>query len=744
MHDLILRRRGSFFIVLFIALLAPLLFASAAPENTPGVDRLTAVGKLWVTVRYFHPYLAYQNIDWDKAFCDTLPAIRQAKTPEEYTAALQRMLDPLHDPATHTFIVKRESTAERPGETLHVEQRANGTVIVSAVPADSSKTPGEEAQAKSLRDAIDHASTIVFDLRASNLLSSILEDPAIAGGLTATALDLPGERRWVHNGLKPYRGTSGGTYYSAFLVKSGEPLAGTPNLPDRHVSFLLGEGSRLPSIGSALWLAGKAAVLSESDHMVTDNPQTVSIPMGDNVEAVVRLSEPLTAEGKTFPAPTIVSPNGSLDSAVRAAQHPVAQQAGRVLPLLPMEPVDKAYMDSPYPSVELRILAACKIWGAFRYFYAYRDLMDEDWDADFAEFLPRFEEAKNTREYNLALSEMVVRVDDSHATVESEDLSAYFGAAPLPLRLRLIEKKPVVTRVLDEAKAAGIAPGDIVVKIDDQDAIERANIGAKYVSASTRAWLGERVMERLLNGPENSAVTLTLRIAGGQEKQVKLKRSEAYFERLAAERDGDVLRLLPGGIGYADLDRLSRDQVDPMFEKFHDAKAIILDLRGRASAGVEVAGRLARETGLSGAIVNGPLTLRPDLPADESLTQSASYFFVQTFPKSVKPRYDGKTVILVDERTIGPSERAGLFFESADNPAFIGSPSAGAISDLSNFVIPGGIVIGLSGRDIRHGNSGQIQRLGFQPSVVAGPTINGIRKGNDEVLDKAIEYVSAQ
>jgi hypothetical protein len=74
----------------------------------------------------------------------------------------------------------------------------------------------------------------------------------------------------------------------------------------------------------------------------------------------------------------------------------------------------------------------------------------------------------------------------------------------------------------------------------------------------------------------------------------------------------------------------------------------------------------------------------------------------------------------------------------------VGSPSAGAISDETNFVVPGGIVIGLSGRDVRHGNSGQLQRLGIQPAVAVMPTINGIRRGKDEVLEKALEYVAAQ
>jgi C-terminal processing protease CtpA/Prc len=428
-----------------------------------------------------------------------------------------------------------------------------------------------------------------------------------------------------------------------------------------------------------------------------------------------------------------------------AAQNPPVPQSVQALPPFPIESPDKAYADQPYPSDELRMLSATKIWGAFHYFFAYKDLMDEDWDEDFAQFLPRFEAAKSARDYDLAVSEMVVRVDDSHASVDSDTLTAYFGEAPPPLRLRLIEKKPMVTRVLDEAKAAGIVPGDIIIDVDHNDTVERANIQAKYVSASTRAWLGDRIMQRLLNGPEGSIATLKIKSAGGQEKEVQLKRSNAYRTQLEAERDGDTVRMLPGGIGYADLNRLTRETVDSMWDKLHEAKFIVFDMRGQPATGAaEIAARLAKERGLPGTIVNGPLALVPDVPTPENVTQTSSYFFVQSLPKSSQPAYSGKTVMLVDERTIGPAERTALFFESANNTSFVGSPSAGAISDETNFVVPGGIVIGLSGRDVRHGNSGQLQRLGIQPAVAVMPTINGIRRGNDEVLEKALEYVAAQ
>ncbi len=193
---------------------------------------------------------------------------------------------------------------------------------------------------------------------------------------------------------------------------------------------------------------------------------------------------------------------------------------------------------------------------------------------------------------------------------------------------------------------------------------------------------------------------------------------------------GDAVKIMPGNIGYADLDRLTSDEVDAMFEKLRNTKALILDARGSASfAAVEaIAPRLTGQQDVPAAIFTGPLTLTPDIPQHDIANQSATYFYVQTLARTDKWRYKGKTVMLIDERTSGVAERAGLLFEAANNTAFIGTPSAGADGDATNFVVPGGIIINFSGHDIRHANGGKLQRLGLQPTVSVPTTVKGIRR----------------
>jgi C-terminal processing protease CtpA/Prc len=134
--------------------------------------------------------------------------------------------------------------------------------------------------------------------------------------------------------------------------------------------------------------------------------------------------------------------------------------------------------------------------------------------------------------------------------------------------------------------------------------------------------------------------------------------------------------------------------------------------------------------------------MSPNLPNGELVNPQVMETFLQRIPRTDKWRYHGLTVMLIDERTISQAEHTGLFFEAADGTKFVGSPTQGANGDVTNLSLPGGIYVNFSGQAVWHADGRQLQRLGLQPDVEAHPTLAGIRAGKDEVLDKALEYVT--
>lgn len=429
-------------------------------------------------------------------------------------------------------------------------------------------------------------------------------------------------------------------------------------------------------------------------------------------------------------APVPVDMGGGVTVPVSLAE---AVQSGQ--PSVPALRHDADLANVQYPSTELRILAAYRLWGAVHYFFAYRDLMDADWDDEFPKFLHAFIGSKDAREYHLAVAQAVTKLDDSNTEAQSPLLDEYFGTAGVPLRLRVLDKKPIVTEVWGDT--AGIQVGDIVLRVDGEEIVQRINREAAFLPASTHQALAELVAQHVLDGAPDSEAVLTVRHHDGAEADVKLKRSR----QPAHEDHSSVVKQLSGKVGYIDLTRLDPGSVDGAFAAVAAKPALILDARGALLVDPnQIAAKLNTKTDAAGAIVTGAILLSPDLPTPTALTHTNSFFSVESVP-SGQVDYKGKLLMLIDGRTINQMERLGLYLEAAKRIVFVGSDSAGACSTLSYLSLPGGIRVQFSATDVRHGNSGKLQRLGLTPAEAASPELGDVRAGRDVVLEKAIEYL---
>lgn len=748
--------------------------AAAARAQAAGeaerVERLAALGRVWAAAKFFHPYLAYRDIDWDAAAVAAIPKVNAARDAGEYAAAVQSMLDALGDPATRAVppraaarpaAQRQETTAER--HPVH-RLTADGVLVVTVSNyADLTDFVGVGQRLQAAAAELPKARSAVFDLRPSappgeegrGAVSYFLSDPAFVRALIDAPASAPGERFRMHSGLAPQDGSTSGGYYSAFYTVDGRRFAPGKDAKGVPVVFVVNRHGELPASALALQAAGKAAIVVEGDapgDAAVVTKHVFELPGGVTVQ--MRRGELVNADGTSGLRADAAFPEraaaGDEDRALAAAlalarDFKVERHAGgRPLPALGSPPAEKVYAETPYPSAELRLLAAFRVWAVFNYFFPYKDLMREDWDATLREFIPRMEGAKDATEYHLAVAEMTARTHDTHVGARSQVLNEHFGVAPPPFVVRMIEGAPVVTRLLDEAaaRAAGVSVGDVVVSVDGERVGDRRARLAKYVSASTPQALDYLLAARLLRGAEGSTAALVVSGADGKERDVKLTRRADYLKALTSQRGGDVIKLLPGNVGYADLERLNVPEVDQMFERFKDTRAIVFDMRGypRGTAWA-IAPRLAEQGSVVAALFQRPVAMSPDGGAGGIGGQSTIYSFAQHIPRSDKWKYKGRTVMLIDERAISQSEHTGLFFEAANGTKFVGSHSNGANGDVTRFFVPGGIGVSLSGHSVRHADGRQLQRVGLVPDVEVRPTIKGVREGRDEVLERALEYL---
>jgi C-terminal processing protease CtpA/Prc len=744
-------------LVLVIVVLARIL--AAAPSQTACdaacCERLAGLGRVWAAAHYFHPWLAWREVDWDAALVAAIPAVKAARDPDEYARAVQHMLDALDDPATRVI---RRSPATVPPPAPLARLTDDRILIITLNPATYRDTGSPSVTLAPALAEWRKARGVVFDLRFQQQWQD--RNPAIVGMLFQTAgvnqllqfapMRAPAQRSRMYSGLPPTAPGGSLFFHHAHYVRDGGVIQQRASARPKPVVFLVDESSLLPPIAPALQAAGRARIVAQgraSDAGLVER-RRIELPAG--VEVLLRTSELLYEDGTTGLAPDRSVPaeatEAALEAALDLARNPSAlpPPVRMRLPLVTAPHAEKPYNDSDYPREELRLLGAFRLWAAVRYFFAYRDLIEEDWDAVLLRSLPQFLEARDALEYAQAIARMVACLGDTHAEVSSRALAAWFGSAAPPLRTRIIEGRPVVTQLLDEqaARGAGITRGDVVLEVDGEEAGRRIARLGSYLSASTPQSLNLLVMERWLNGPPGSKVRLKWRDATGRVRMGAITR-RAWPGRIPW-RSGPVWTMLAGGVGYVDLERLLPEKVETMFRELAHARAIIFDLRGYPrGTGWLIAPRLTARSNVVAARLRRPLVLYPEGRSGDVHSVAAWWDFDQYLPDPVAPTYPGKTVALIDERTLSQAEHAALFLRAANGTLLVGSPSAGANGDVTRFTLPGGVVVSFSGQQVLLPDGSRLQRVGLKPDVEVRPTIAGVRAGRDEVLEKALELLDA-
>lgn len=717
-----------------------------APPPQTSIERLARVAKLWGKVRYLHPYLAYrEDLDWDAALVAALPKIREAKTTEEYRAAVSGLLASLGDPATRVAATPKVPDAKPPAGELFrdLEGGALAIDLGPRIAAGGAMEVYHQLGREGKRLAA--AREVVIDLRKGGSADEAGGDDSfllaeIAGALASRPCRAPAERYLMHSGYAGTRATSGG-YYSGFLEQLATVYAPDPELAPvaKKVAFVVDRTVPVPALALALQGCGDGWIVAVGG-ISEASGATLAADLGEGLFAQVRVSEPLPLGGEI--AADRVLPEGEAGGATAAAlaalraERPARGEAtARALPG-GVRRIDPSYPEMLAPDLPHRQLAVIRAWNVIALFYPYRNLIG-DWDAVLPEFLERMERAESGRDYALAILEMMNRVEDGHTTVFGHpELGKLYGRAGLPVRVRWIEGRAVVTHASEEAKQAGLRPGDAILAVDGESMETAMARFRPWVTASTEAAKRSRLCVMPLLGAPGSTARLSVEGIEGTTREVSVARDPEAAAKVPPRVAGEVVQILPGNFGYVDLVRLTTAQVDGLFETVKNTRGLIFDMRGYPRG---TAWPIAPRINVKKAKV-GAQFRRSQISAFSIEEAEAGFYFSQPLPENGRdlPVYDKPLAMIIDDRAISQSEHSGLFFEAASDLHFVGEPTAGANGDVTGFTLPGGIQVFFTGHDVRHADGRQLQRVGLQPHVPVSPTRAGLAAGRDELLEAAI------
>ena len=751
------------------------------------LKRLEALADLWGKVYLFHPAIVTGDVDWNQALTRAIPRVEAAETAAELVNALnEELLSLLGDPLTFASVQRGQAVEEsRIPATRGGFQagRIADSVGYVRVPPPTSRGPAFLTELQAAVEGLGDFDRLVVDLRWPAASGVRVGDPILRFFVRSALTSGPVMNR-VHegwsedNGLGPYRqkweviaGSAlhpiqEADWYLAALCP-GTDFAQLKTIAKPTV-FLVNRPSATGyyKVLDALQSQPGVAVVLET----TGSPEETlrlgardwRLGTGELVEVQLNTERLVAHDGGSGFRPDLV-----VEKTVGVAELPVVveqalaagtkdqgrgtgNEAAKLMNLklpAPLSDIGRGL------TREERLLGLFRVWSVVRHVYPHIDLCDMDWETCLSEWIPKVEAADSAVAYVRTLRMLTAHLHDNNIFYYFPDLPE---PQALPVGFGWVEDKIIVADLVtgtrdqgpgtgdpEAPSAAGqLEIGDELVEFDGKTVQELVAEHRLQFSYSTEGAFRRHTAEMLGFGTAGAEVKLVFR-RGKQLVSVTLKRTvtrEAWVGHLARKREPRTHRMLEGNLGYMDLCRMPNlAEFDRAFEAMRRADGLIIDLRGYPGFMVQ----LALSSRLSERPVKSAVFEIPVVSGFARLEQgwNAGQYEVQPDPSK---HYAGPVVVLINEKTFGGSEDICIYLKNANRATFVGHTTAGCNGNRAWLSLPGGGRLWFTGMRVKFGDGSRFQNIGIVSDVPAAPTVEGVKSGRDEVLEKGIEVLAEQ
>lgn len=98
----------------------------------------------------------------------------------------------------------------------------------------------------------------------------------------------------------------------------------------------------------------------------------------------------------------------------------------------------------------------------------------------------------------------------------------------------------------------------------------------------------------------------------------------------------------------------------------------------------------------------------------------------------------------MNETSMSQTEFTVMALRQAPGAVVVGSPSIGADGNVVRLSLPGSLILHISGLGVYTPEGEPTQRTGLLPDIECRPTIEGLREGRDELMEKAVSIIQNQ
>ena len=406
------------------------------------------------------------------------------------------------------------------------------------------------------------------------------------------------------------------------------------------------------------------------------------------------------------------------------------------LPALPASPQEPAAKTGATISTTERVMMASQIYHIVSTFFP--SLSHEKFDASYRQYLDTILRSEDRRAFDLASMELIATLHDGHSWFYDHWIDQAWGQ-PIGVLAFPLQGKWTVVR----SQLSSVHVGDVIAAIDGTPIDEFFDRNRRYISASSDRDAGLSFFDSPFIFPES----FTLTFADGRKATIdRVRDQKSPTPPLVTEGRW----LVEKSIAYIKVPTFhgieTQAQALGLFRQFHDAKTVILDVRGNPGTGAPGA--------LQGALMTGPY---------HSWSQSSNEHggallrnYAAGFPghstvsfteNVITPRenvFAGRLILLTDRICSCACEDFVMPFKYSKRATLVGETTAGSFSMTRHVDYDNGMILNIAA--VRHTfpDGSRFEGVGIAPDVAVDLTPEDLRSGRDPVLQRALELAQGR
>ena len=362
------------------------------------------------------------------------------------------------------------------------------------------------------------------------------------------------------------------------------------------------------------------------------------------------------------------------------------------------------------------------LWNSIQHFYPYFDQIDNEWNSALVNSLNSIEQGLNIEQFEGLLKHMVVGFQDGHGRLynpRNNDLL-------LPILFDFVEDKIVVTK----SSTPELKLGDVITKIDGNEVNALFSQKMSLVSGSPQ-WKRSQALKHLRMWQSGSNVEIVFQ---RNEKQHLASVQTGMYYQLTDDVLPPITHL-KDDVFYVDLDRASMPEIAPIMQNIANAKGVIFDLRGYPKGNHKIISHLLSKPDTSDKWMKIPHIIYPDHKFTE--WDNGNWLL-----PLAKPHIESKVVFLTNAKAVSYSESFLSFIKHYKLATIVGEATAGANGNINLIYLPSGMQVVFTGMRVSKHDGSQHHLIGVKPDVEITRTLQAIKDGRDEYLEKALEIIA--